>query len=127
MKLEVGDTYFDASNSSQIRHLYFILAIDSELVTAAAVNITSNRSDKDQTCIIQSGEHPRITKESVVFFRESRLLKYEILMEDLQKGFLKKSVKASPELMNKIIEASKISKFIPKEVKFFIIENTPQI
>lgn len=120
MKLEAGDTYFDSSNSSSTRHLYFILAVDSTLVSVAVVNTTSNQSNKEQTCIIESGEHPAITKESIVFFKESRILKYDMLLEDIEKKIIQKSEKASPALLRKIISASLVSKFIPKEIKEFI-------
>ena len=119
MKLEAGDAYWDDSSRSSIKHLYFILGVEEQIgnTIVAVVNITSNNPSKEQTCLIYPNEHRNILHESVVYYREARLLIHERVYDDIIKGVIRKADSASQELLDRMIDGGKKSKQIPIEVK----------
>lgn len=73
----LGDTFL-ISGPDTNNHLFVIISDPhknpTEIVT---VNFTSWEPGKDRSCIIQPGEHPWVTKESCVRYRQERLITLE--------------------------------------------------
>lgn len=108
--LNPGDTFLPKPN--QIEHLWIVLTPPREDGTAVCVNVTSWKFDRDDTVILEPGDHPFITKKSVVHYEDARFMNLEwieqliakrpnrfvceqhhhctrVLMERLREGLLK--------------------------------------
>ena len=45
-------------------HLWIVISDPSQHESCVIVNLTSWRSDKDQSCVLKPGDHPYITRDS---------------------------------------------------------------
>ena len=73
MLLKCGDTFLLPKSSSDAEHRWIIVAeIDTATQTATCVNVTTQRSWSDTTCILNVGDHPFVKWPSVVFYRDAR-------------------------------------------------------
>lgn len=73
-----------------------------------AVNVTDARNAPDSPCQINCGDHPEITKPSVIFYRKSR--EFDAAMVDAQIAdgrAVRKLADCSPELLQRIIDGAK--------------------
>jgi hypothetical protein len=73
--LSCGDTFLVPTSLESIEHLWIVLT-DPELGTnkAACVSITKRRPHSETTVILSRGDHPFITRESVVYYQDAKIL-----------------------------------------------------
>jgi hypothetical protein len=50
-----------------------------------AVNLSDAHKHPDSTCFIQKGEHPAVTKDSAVFYKEAKPREVALLKKNLNK------------------------------------------
>ena len=50
--MKLGSTYMWHS------HLWVVISLPDEIGEVVVVNLTSHRDNKDQSCVIEAGEHP---------------------------------------------------------------------
>ncbi len=86
-------------------------------LVAVIVNITSWREHKDQTLILQPGDHDFITKKSVIAYDNACLLQEWQVEFVLSKG--KQQPPASKELLRRIGDGLLRSPFTPRDVRDF--------
>jgi hypothetical protein len=72
--LKPGDTFLIPKSSKDIEHLWIVLTPEREDGTALCVNVTSWKFDRDETVILQPGDHPFITKKSVVHYEDAQFM-----------------------------------------------------
>lgn len=111
--MKVGETYIFNN------HLHVIITDPQDDVSqaVAVVNVTGHHPNKDQTCVIEVGDHPWIIKKSVVAYKFAFILR---LAE--QEDFVRQSTKqrdVSPELLAKIQEGTD-SDYTEKKVQTFV-------
>lgn len=111
---EIGDT-FQLSNRSTIIdiHLHIIISDPTQnpnqIVTA---NFTKWRADKDQSCIVEVGEHPFIRVRSCVDYRRNKLIPLNLYEQCLMSGDLVSHDPIRGDLLKRIIYGAGISPFI---------------
>ncbi len=101
-------------------HLWVIITEPDENGDVVIVNVTSWRPDSDETVIIKTGEHHRITHQSVVFYQDARIAKAALIEKAIQNTTL--CVKCDPcsqELLMRIQQGVTQSRFTPRKVKDF--------
>jgi len=111
--MKVGETYIFRN------HLHIIITDpeDDDARAVAVVNFTSYVDNKDQTCVVEVGEHPWVTKKTVVAYQYAIILR---LAE--QDDFVKQSTQCqdvSPALLARIQEGTD-SEAIPEKVGRFV-------
>jgi hypothetical protein len=111
--MRIGETYYFRT------HLHVIITdpADDDVHAVAVVNFTGHKENKDQSCVVEVGDHPRITKKTVVAYKAAFILP---LAE--QDDFLRESTQAedvSPELLDRIQEGTD-SEYIPEKVRRFV-------
>lgn len=107
----IGDT-FRLHNNDIDNHLHIIISdpsLNTNLVTA---NFTSWRIDKDQSCIIEVGEHSFIRNRSCVDYRRENLISLVDYERFLKSGDLVSHEPVSTELLKRILCGAEISPFI---------------
>lgn len=66
----IGDTFLAKTPSCDTVHLFAIISdiIDNKVLM---INVTTNRDGKDQTCIINKGDHPFVKNKSVINYADA--------------------------------------------------------
>lgn len=115
IKLTTGDTLrVTDPGGSYDSHLWIVLSkpeLDKEHVLI--VSFTSWRSDKDQACVLDKGDHPYIVKKTCVNYADSKIVSEVHINELLRSGVLEKHRPVSLVLLERIRERAMLSKFMP--------------
>jgi hypothetical protein len=88
---------------------HFWVVISAELNgKILAVNITDEGHCPDSPCKVAVGEHPRLVKASVAYYRKAREFEAVKVDEQLQNPTLVRRLEnCSPELLRKIVEGAR--------------------
>src|SRR5690348_12699587 len=86
------------------------------------VSLTDRRKKPDQTVILQPGEHPFITKESIIWYGDARFADARWLDELVRRGTAKLRDPCTPDLLKRIQEGTRVSRFIAKKLASFCDE-----
>jgi len=108
-----GETYYYG-------HHHIVISQPNDADEVVIVNFTGWAANKDQSCIVEVGEHPCITKKSVVLYRAA-----QVLDPDAQAAFVRASTKGanvSQELLTRIQEGTQ-SDFIPQKCERIVAES----
>jgi len=85
------------------------------------VNATELRDDfADKTCILNIGDHPIISKPSVVFYQGARILGVQNFPGLLRSSF-KQVLDSSPDLMRRIRQGAVDSEFMDENIRHMIL------
>lgn len=100
--MNVGDTFLSPSPSSpDIRHLYVVItAVRGGRF--AVVNITSQSPEKEQTCILQQGDHPFLRHESVVNYGDARFFEQHLVQHATAAGLIAPQERIDAKLLERI-------------------------
>src|SRR5688572_30204595 len=117
--MRAGDTYIRAGRHvAADPHLWVIISDPakdkSQLVT---VNVTSQRIDKDQSCVVQAGEHPVVVKESVVFYAGARVVPESAILAGVSAKLLKLKSAVTAALLKRIRQGAALSDKLPLAAK----------
>lgn len=110
---QLGDT-FQLANLDINSHLHIIISDptkDSRQIVTA--NFTSWRADKDQSCIVEIGEHSFIKVLSCVDYRRDKLITLADYDRCLDSGALKLNSPVSKGLLRRILDGAEISPHLP--------------
>lgn len=110
---KLGDT-FRLANRDIDSHLFIIIsdpALDPDRFVTA--NFTSWRADKDQSCIVEIGEHRFIKVRSCVDYRRDRLITLAQYQRFLSSSQLSPHDPVSEDLLLRILDGAKISPHLP--------------
>jgi hypothetical protein len=120
--LNPGDTFL-LPKPGQIEHLWIVLTHPDEDGLAVCVNVTSWRPSADQTLVLVPGDHPFITKKSVVHYDDARKMPLDRIEQLLQQGASSFVCKAhyacTYKLMDRIKQGLLDSKRTPNGIKAF--------
>src|SRR5438477_10864490 len=101
--MNAGDVFYFLGPEQPFPHPWTIISapeLDAENVVI--VNFTELRDYKDQSCIVQPGEHPTITKPSCINYPKARLLTNAQLENAKRLKALELVAPLSPELLERI-------------------------
>jgi hypothetical protein len=113
--MNVGDCFWLATQPTYTRHLWIIIAeMEGELLT---VNISTSRPSCDRSCVLQPGDHPEITRESVVRYDFARTWRAEDLRKCVETRRLPLAARFDSRGLSKIIQGARQSKHLPKKYK----------
>lgn len=114
--LKCGDAIYTPKFSGGTPHLWIIVTEPNGHGEVVMVNVTSWRVDSDQTVIVSPGEHHRITHRSVVFYQDARTANAEAIRRGVEAGICVQCDVCSQELLSRIQEGLKKSKFTPRKI-----------
>lgn len=116
-----GDAFWIKNPAISAQHHLFF-AITSPLGSEGSVilvNVTTKREGADLSCVLEPGDHPRITRESVIHYAGA----FEVKMENIEKAvrtlpdFWIPVEKATPTLLRAIQEGALSSERFPQKYK----------
>lgn len=118
--LAKGDSLFLENPGTVAGHLYFILTDPNEDNKVFMVSITTHHFGKDETCVLNVGDHPFIKRKSVVEYSkpiEPKLTQIEKIVRD---GYANTHASASDGLLERMQNGAKESTALPlKYAQYF--------
>lgn len=114
--MDSGDTFMIEDEDGADEHLHVVLtkpSLAGEVITAC---ISTRKRWSEPLVCIQAGEHPFITRESVVPYRFAAIRTCADIEKAVQAGSARPKEKASPELVRKIVAGLRDSDFTPPAV-----------
>jgi len=116
----LGDTFFLRGLD---KHLIIIISepgMDANQIVTA--NFTSWRADKDQSCIVEAGEHRFVKKRSCLEYRSDKLVTLSQYNGFMSSGRLISHDRVSKALLGRILEGAAISPYIPLGNRQILVE-----
>jgi len=104
-----GDTYWGPlKRSTSIPHLWIILTDPSRADgKSVAANVTDFQNNQgDTTCVLDVGDHPRITKRSVINYNDAQMVDESKLQEAERSKYIVKCEPATERLLAKVQEGA---------------------
>ena len=87
MPLKCGDTFLLPKSSSDIEHLWIVIAeVDVVMKKAVCVNVTTRKSHSDISCVLDVGDHPFVKWPSVIFYQDAREIDLSLVEKALNSG-----------------------------------------
>lgn len=112
--MEIGDTFL-LDDRSIDPHLWVVIsdpAADRERVVI--VNLTSHDDlSKDSSCLLQVGDHPWVSHETCVRYKDARIVAELQLDALVKRKRLEPREPVSDELLTKILEGAERTEFLP--------------
>ena len=120
--LEPGFTFLPKEDGS---HLWVVLTqpVDDKEALVVCVNFTDAGNIPDSSCVLHPGDHPWISKKTRVFYGKARLWSSNRILGELKKGRLIENDPLRPEVLKKVLEGARKSRFLPRKFKRFFVEN----
>jgi len=84
--LKSGDTILGSRDYDSIPHLWIALTDPNEDGNIAIVNVTDFHNHEDKTTVLKPGDHPFITKESIVLYQDARIVPAASLLNAMKNG-----------------------------------------
>jgi len=114
-----GDTYWGPlKRSTSIPHLWIILSdpssADGKFVAANVTDFENNQGDT--TCVLEIGEHPCITKRSVINYSDAQTVDESSLQRLERSGYVEKRQPLTGHLLAKVQEGALKSDDMPRRL-----------
>ena len=106
--MDAGDTFRFRANET---HLWMVIsdpALNKDRVLI--VNMTTWRADKDQSCLLNSGDHPAVHHNSCISYADSRVHPDAHLNSPIASGQAFLDQKLSPVLLKRVRDGAARSK-----------------
>ena len=108
--MTLGDTFW-------IEYLWVVLSDPTSDDEVVIVNLTSLRSNSDQTCLVHPGEHPHIDHDSVVMYNGARLVSRPTLERMITNGTFQAAPPVSQDLLRRIQQGALTSPFARPKIQ----------
>jgi hypothetical protein len=117
--ISLGDTFWAQNpNSNNPPHLYFVIT-DSirNGGRVLLVNMTERKTGSDESCILKRGDHPSVTKESVIQYAEAIFPEARMIEQVAYAGIFKPGVRAESSLVRHVLTRALISRHLRMEYR----------
>jgi len=120
--MRAGDAFYLPDKSAD-GHLWVVISEpEKDAERVLIVSMTSFDVDKENACLIEAGEHPRVTHKTCICYRPARqasLAKLQLLQGA---GVLRMQPPVSADLLRRIREGASLSRRIDFEHVQLLIE-----
>ena len=114
--MKAGDTF--RRKDSQDKHLWVVMYITKHHPEECVlVNLTSNRDYKDQSCTLESGDHPFIAHSTVVNYGGATKALRQAIIRELKKGTIIQEESCSLSVLKRIREGALVTRQKPLWLK----------
>lgn len=125
MSLSAGDTFLLPRKLEWKDHLFIVLLDADNDGNTVMVNLTSAKPHSDRTTVLQPGEHPFVTRETVVNYLDAAITKTSKIEQAIAMGLGQKHDPVSPQLLNRLRADLLRSEFTKLKVKKFLQGHLP--
>lgn len=116
--MKIGDTFWLATYPGYVAHLWVVIAQSQGKVLI--VNFSTLRDQADLSCVVRAGEHPDLTKDSVVLYHFAREADPEALNAAVAKGLLRTGTSFTGQLLVRILTGALKSSHLRRRFKRWI-------
>lgn len=120
MELRAGHTFLYPLKEDREAHLWIVATNPNADGMFAAVSLTSLKGSKDQTVVLQPGEHPFIKWPTCVAYAVADISSCDKLKGYLESGAARMHRDTSPELLKLVFDGFLASDLTKKRVREFI-------
>jgi hypothetical protein len=115
--MRAGDTFvISFDHVGPTPHLWILAAGPDAEGRIVLVSITTLRRGKDQTVVLQSGDHPFVEHPSCVFYQDAMIADASRLEDWIAGDLAKPFEPCSAELLKLVRDGFNASEFTPKKV-----------
>jgi hypothetical protein len=100
--VKAGDTFYSQAPTSNKPYLYVVLTDPSSDDHVVIANVTSQGPSKDQSCILATGDHPGIFKDSIVNYADALIASIPAISDGAKGGVVQYSTPVNPSVLAKI-------------------------
>jgi hypothetical protein len=100
--LNAGETFHAQAPGSTRPHLYVAVTAANAEGNFVIANVTSQSESKDQSCIMNVGDHPFIRKESVINYAAARVTNEHAVSAAARRGIIRYDVPVTPAALARI-------------------------
>ena len=119
--INLGDTFLLPSPGGVPEHLWIVITERDAKHKAVCVNVTDEDKHPDKTTILRVGDHPFITKVSVIRYGKAAVTDLALVEGAIKNGMSGRVCahhrSCSPELLKRVQEGILISIYTPKAIK----------
>lgn len=120
--MEIGDTFL-LRDPRIDEHLWIVISEpqqDSERVVI--VSLTSHREDKDQSCVLDVGDHPWIRHKTCVSYRDTKCVAESQLDSLVQRSLLEPREAATDDLLAKLFDGAEQTDEMPNKCRKVLVD-----
>ena len=119
--MKAGDTFY-IRNRSVDAHLWVVISdLEKNAGQVLIVSMTTYKSYKEDVCLLDAGDHPRISHKSCIAYNEARLIALERLTALMDGRSLSVQDPVSAELLARIRDGVSRSRHIkPQYVEWLL-------
>ncbi len=120
--IKIGDTYL-LSQRGINDHLQVVISYPElnpdkiVLVSLTSYDKPEDRELKDSSCVLHPADHPWITHETCVSYRDGRVARREDLDRLLAREMLRQSTPVSQVVLKRILEGAERTEELPNKCK----------
>ena len=96
-----GDTYIDAATAARSGHLRLVVGV-TPAGEDIVVGCATRRPPCDDSCVLQAGEHPRITRETIIDFPLTTIEQPGTIARQIAAGVWSAQPPVSPAVLDRI-------------------------
>jgi hypothetical protein len=119
--VEIGDAFLLTERDLE-PHLWFVVSLPQENPEVVIVNLTTHSQSKDQSCILDVGDHPWIKHKSCISYRDAKLVSEEKLDFLVRQGHLSPQAAIADAVITKILIGAEITDEMPMKCQKVLID-----
>jgi len=119
-----GDTFYFRGHENPFPHLWIVLSDpiqDSEQVVI--VSLTTWQAYRDDSCILNVGDHPSIKHKTSVYYEKPRFISLDKLRKAKEIGALDPQQSLDKAVLKSMIDGAILSERIPIKHRQIILEH----
>lgn len=111
------------ASGDEKRHLRIVITNPDAEFNQVVVSVTTLKypNVQDCSCVLKAGDHRFITHDSIVDYKRTIIMSSVEIFNGINKGILIDKQDVKPEILKRIINAAKQSRYIPPEIKSMIL------
>ncbi len=115
--MNCGDAVVSPSPGSLEEHLWVAITTPDASGKFVLVNVTSQGPEKEQTCVLNAGDHPFIKHESVIRYVDATIVDLTLVREAIAGKIMRPNAPMSAAVLRRIQSGAIVSKFAENGVK----------
>lgn len=118
-----GDCYWGRLSGVRESHLFIQVSAVSQSREVLLVNVSTCRPLCDRSCVLKSGDHPRIVHDSFVFYEKAIVITTAQIDRLLQGELWQQVEPLHPAVLARVVQGGSISQDMPRGRLTFLQAN----
>ena len=115
--IKPGDCFLLDNPTNNRKHLYIVISNQSNQDRILLVNVTTYKTGKDTSCILESGDHPFIKHKSIINYAEPLEPVHDPFEGFVNRNIIQRAKSISKVVLRKVQEGAKVSPALPRKFR----------